>query len=67
MPRGKRAVAIAMWPFKHQRVALAHLRRGLAERYGAGHVGGPVEILRAGIDEVERAGLNSRSLCAETR
>ena len=47
--------ASAMWPFstrvKRSRISGARL----ADRDGAGDVGGAVEILRAGIDQIERA------------
>src|SRR5216684_2064926 len=49
---GERDVAL-----EHAGEAVAHLRRRLADRHRARDVGGAVEILRAGIDEIERARL----------
>ena len=42
---------------EHAGEAVAHLRRRRADGDGAGDVGGAVAVLAAGIDEVERAGL----------
>ena len=41
---------------EHERIMAPHLRRRLADGDGAGDVGGAVGVLRAGVDEVERAG-----------
>ena len=50
-------VAMAMWPFS-TRVKRSRISRGrLADRDGAGDVGGAVDVLGAGIDQVELAGL----------
>ena len=40
---------------QHAGEAVLHLRRWRADRHGAGDVGRAVAILRAGIDEIERA------------
>ena len=42
---------------QHAGEAVAHLGRRLADRDGAGHVGGAVEILRARIEQIKRARL----------
>src|SRR4051812_4828305 len=42
-------------PFEHAGEAVAHLRRWLPDRHGAGDVGGAVDILAAGVDQIERA------------
>ena len=57
VPFGKRAVASAMCPFS-TRVKRSRISGvGVADRDGAGDVGGAVEILGAGIDQVELARL----------
>src|SRR5437867_9994473 len=43
---------------EHAGEALAHLRRRLADRDGAGDVGGAVLVLRAGIDQEQLARLD---------
>ncbi len=52
---GQRQVAL-----EHQGEVVALLRRGLAQGDGAGDVGGAVEILAAGVDEQQSAGLQAR-------
>src|SRR5579864_5436532 len=42
---------------EHPSEVLAHLVARLADRDGAGDIGGAVEILRAGIEQIERARL----------
>src|SRR5438105_4419834 len=46
-------------PLKHAREAVAHLVAGLADRDRAGDVGRAIEILRAGVEEVERSGFEA--------
>ena len=45
---------------QHAGEAVAHFLARLADRHGAGDVGGAVAILGAGIDQVERAGFEGR-------
>ncbi len=42
---------------QHQRIAVAHLRCRLADGDRAGHVGGAVQVLGAGVHQQQRAGL----------
>src|SRR5215472_16237903 len=46
-------------PLEHAREAVAHLLRRLPDRYRAGHVGGAVEILRSGIEQIEATRLQA--------
>ena len=41
---------------EHPGEAVAHFRRGLADRHGAGDVGGAVLVLAAGVDQEQLAG-----------
>ncbi len=50
--------------FQHQGVALAHLRRRLADGDGAGDVGGAVQVLGPGIDQQQAARLGLADLRA---
>ena len=55
VPLGKRARGDGDMPLEHQRKALAHLVRRLADGDRARDVGGAVEILRAAVDEEQLA------------
>ena len=52
---------------QHAGEAVAHLRRRLADRDGAGDVGGAVFILRAGIDQQRSPGAIRRLVLRVTR
>ena len=55
VPAGKAQHGNADHALQHQREALAHLLGRLADRHGAGDVGGAVLILRAGIEQEQLA------------
>ena len=56
VPLGKRARAKAIWPFSTRVKRSLRLGRLRADRDGAGDVGGAVDILGTGIDEIGLAG-----------
>ena len=57
VPSGKRAVAMAIWPFSTSVKCRRMSSLGVADGDRAGDVGGAVDILRAGIDQIELARL----------
>ena len=54
-PSGKTARAMAMWPFSTRVKCSRNCFDGASDDDGARHVGRAVEILRAGIDEIDAA------------
>ncbi len=55
VPRGNSARAIAMWPFRTRVKCRRISGVRLTDRDGARDIGGRVEILAAGVDEVDRS------------